>query len=80
MNPVTRGPVHQRLSALVVVGIRTADGGDENGVEAPLVEDCPPLVFVYHRWPHIGLVVTSGVMRAPSVLPGKGAFLESAVP
>ncbi len=42
--------------------------GDMNGLELAGI--------VYSRWPHIALVVTSGVVRVPSVLPGGGVFLE----
>ena len=42
--------------------------GDMNGLELAGI--------VHHRWPHIALLITSGVVRAPSVLPGRGIFLE----
>lgn len=42
--------------------------GDMNGLELAGI--------VYHRWPHIALVVTSGVVRATGALPGGGVFLE----
>jgi CheY-like chemotaxis protein len=42
--------------------------GDMNGLELAGI--------VYHRWPHVALVVTSGVVRATGALPGGGVFLE----
>src|SRR5918998_1063092 len=42
--------------------------GDMNGLELAGI--------VHHRWPHIALLITSGVVRAPNVLPGRGIFLE----
>ncbi len=42
--------------------------GDMNGLELAGI--------VHHRWPHIALVITSGVVREPSKLPGWGIFLE----
>src|SRR5829696_4110887 len=42
--------------------------GDMNGLELAGI--------VHHRWPHIALVITSGVVRKPSVLPERGIFLE----
>ena len=41
--------------------------GDMNGLELAGI--------VYSRWPHIALVITSAVVRKPSVLPGRGIFL-----
>jgi CheY-like chemotaxis protein len=41
--------------------------GDMSGLELAGI--------VHHRWPHIALVITSGVVRKPSVLPGRGIFL-----
>jgi DNA-binding NtrC family response regulator len=41
--------------------------GDMNGLELAGI--------VHHRWPHIALVITSGVVRQPTVLPGRGIFL-----
>src|SRR3712207_5427850 len=44
--------------------------GDMNGLELAGI--------VYSRWPHIALVVTSGVVRVTGSLPGGGVFLEKA--
>jgi CheY-like chemotaxis protein len=41
--------------------------GDMNGLELAGI--------VYSRWPHIALVVTSGVVRVSGSLPGGGVFL-----
>jgi CheY-like chemotaxis protein len=41
--------------------------GDMNGLELAGI--------VYHRWPHIALLVTSGVVRVSGSLPGGGVFL-----
>ena len=41
--------------------------GDMNGLELAGI--------VYSRWPHIALVVTSGVVRVSGFLPGGGVFL-----
>ncbi len=46
--------------------------GDMNGLELAGI--------VYSRWPHIALVVTSGVVRVPGSLPGGGVFLEKPYP
>ena len=46
--------------------------GDMNGLELAGI--------VHHRWAHIALVVTSGVVRVPSVLPGVGGLLEEPYP
>jgi CheY-like chemotaxis protein len=46
--------------------------GDMNGLELAGI--------VHHRWPHIALVITSGVVREPSVLPGQGIFLAKPYP
>jgi DNA-binding NtrC family response regulator len=32
--------------------------------------------IVHHRWPHVALVVTSGVVRVTGSLPGDGVFIE----
>lgn len=42
--------------------------GDMNGLELAGI--------VYHRWPHVALLVTSGVVRVSGSLPGGGVFLE----
>ena len=36
--------------------------------------------IVHHRWPHIALLVTSGVVRVSGDLPGRGVFLEKPYP
>ena len=41
--------------------------GDMNGLELAGV--------VYSRWPHIAILVTSGVVRTVGTLPGSGVFL-----
>ncbi|HEY8381996.1 MAG TPA: response regulator [Microvirga sp.] len=41
--------------------------GDMNGLELAGI--------VYSRWPHIAILVTSGVVRSLGVLPGSGVFL-----
>jgi CheY-like chemotaxis protein len=42
--------------------------GDMNGLELAGI--------VHGRWPHIAIVVTSGVVRVSGSLPGNGVFLE----
>jgi len=42
--------------------------GDMNGLELAGI--------VHNRWPHIALLVTSGVVRVTASLPGGGVFLE----
>ena len=42
--------------------------GDMNGLELAGI--------VYSRWPHIALLVTSGVVRVTGSLPGGGVFLS----
>src|SRR4028118_377853 len=41
--------------------------GDMNGLELAGI--------VHHRWPHVALLVTSGVVRVSGSLPGGGVFL-----
>ncbi len=41
--------------------------GDMNGLELAGI--------VYSRWPHIAILVTSGVVRMVGTLPGSGVFL-----
>ncbi len=42
--------------------------GDMNGLELAGI--------VHHRWPHVALVITSGVVRVTGALPGDGVFIE----
>ena len=46
--------------------------GDMNGLELAGI--------VYHRWPRIALLITSGVVRVSGSLPGGGVFLEKPYP
>jgi len=41
--------------------------GDMNGLELAGI--------VHHRWPHVAILVTSGVVRVSASLPGGGVFL-----
>lgn len=46
--------------------------GDMNGLELAGI--------VHARWPHVAIVVTSGVVRVSGSLPGGGIFLEKPYP